>query len=80
MDNDIDINDLGAAVIVNGKIVAWFADFDDEAREWCSYNHFGEWMTWRSKIPEIVPLTQEEVERADKKAKEFAKFFLDDDN
>ena len=65
--------ELGSAVIVQVEIVAWFADFNEEARWWCTENYFGEWLTWRAKAPEIVPLTEEECERAKQKGAEIAK-------
>lgn len=68
---------LGAAVIVRGQTVAWFADFTEEAREWCTENHFGEWLTWRAKPPEIVPLTEAEYDEAMQKGKELAAAFKD---
>ena len=63
---------LGAAVIVRGQVVAWFADFTEEAREWCIENYFGEWLTWRAKPPEIVPLTEAEYDEAMRKGAELA--------
>ena len=63
---------LGAAVIVRGVVVAWFADFTEEAREWCTENHFGEWLTWRAKPPEIVPLTEAEYDQAMRAGAELA--------
>ena len=68
---------LGAAVIVRGVVVAWFADFTEEAREWCTENHFGEWLTWRAKRPEIVPLTEAEYDEAMRKGKGMAALFDD---
>ena len=61
---------LGAAVIVRGQVVAWFADFTEEAREWCTENHFGEWLVWRAKAPEIVPLTEAEYDAVQREAAE----------
>lgn len=66
---------LGAAVIVDGVVVAWFADFTEEAREWCTENHFGRWLVWRAKAPEIVPLTEAEYGEAMRTAKELASLF-----
>ena len=63
---------LGAAVIVNGQVVAWFADFTEEARYWCMENHFGQWLTWRAKPPEIVPLTEAEYDKAMRSGAELA--------
>jgi hypothetical protein len=74
------LNDgLGTAVLVDGDIVAWFSEFTEEARDWCSENYFGRWLTWRSKPPEIVPLTHEELKQAEAKAAELAEFFKCDD-
>jgi len=66
---------LGAAVIVNGQVVAWFADFTEEAQDWCTENHFGQWLTWRAKPPEIVPLTEAEYDEVMRKAAEMATLF-----
>ncbi len=63
---------LGAAVIVRGEVVAWFADWTEEAREWCTENHFGQWLTWRAKPPELVPLTEAEYDAAMKAGAELA--------
>lgn len=68
---------LGTAVIVGGVVVAWFADFTQEASEWCTENHFGQWLVWRAKAPEIVPLTEAEYDEAMRKAAEFATLFED---
>lgn len=53
---------VGTAIIVDGKTVAWFAEFTPSADNWCKENHFGRWLGWRAKTPEIVPLTQTEYE------------------
>lgn len=63
---------LGTAVLVDGAIVAWFEDFDDVAREWCTENYFGEWLAWRATPPEIVPLTDAEEREAKQAAANFA--------
>ena len=68
---------LGAAIIVDGVVVAWFAEFTDEAREWCTENYFGRWLVWRAKTPEIVPLTEGEYDEAMRGAKEMAALFED---
>lgn len=60
--------ELGAAVIVRGKVVAWFADWTEAAQEWCTENHFGEWLVWWAKPPEIVPLTIEEIAKIELEA------------
>jgi hypothetical protein len=60
----------GAAILVDGKVVAWFADFDEAARDWCSFNHFGKWLVWAATTPEIIPLTPEEQADCDRRADE----------
>lgn len=66
---------LGAAVLVDGKVIAWFVDFNGTAEEWCTENHFGRWLAWRATPPEIVPLTPDEYEAAQQRAAEFATLF-----
>lgn len=66
---------IGAAVIVDGKMVAWFAEFNEAAEEWCTENHFGRWLVWRATTPEIVPLTTAEYEAAKRNSAEFAALF-----
>lgn len=66
---------LGAAVIVGGVVVAWFAEFDEAAQEWCTENHFGQWLAWRAKPPEIVPLTEAEYDKVMTEAAEMVKSF-----
>lgn len=61
---------LGVAVLANGRVVAWFAEFDDYAHDFCTENWFGCWLTWRVKRPEIVPLTPEEQAKCDEAARE----------
>jgi hypothetical protein len=65
----------GTAVLVNGEIVAWFANFDESAEDWCRDNHFGNWLTWRATPPETIPLTTEEQELVDANVAKFAEFF-----
>jgi hypothetical protein len=60
----------GVAVLVDGAVVAWFADFDDAARDWCTENHFGRWLLWGASVPEIIPLTPEELADCDRRADE----------
>lgn len=74
--NDLGSNaGLGAAIIVDGVVVAWFADFTEEARDWCTENYFGRWLVWRAKAPETVPLTEAEYSKAMHEAQEFAALF-----
>jgi hypothetical protein len=63
---------LGAAVIVGGVVVAWFANFDEAAQEWCTENHFGQWLMRRAKPPELVPLTEAEYDEVMRQGKELA--------
>jgi hypothetical protein len=62
---------LGSAVIAGGCLVAWFSD-PEQAVEWASENHFGNWVTWRAEPPLIVPLTDEELAGVEKRAAEFS--------
>lgn len=63
-------DNIGTVVIVDGKLVAWFADFNEEAREWCTENFFGRWLGWKAKEPEQIPLTIEDLGRIEKDADE----------
>ena len=58
---------LGVCVLVRGVVVAWFADFTEEARDWCTENHYGEWLTWRAAAPVPIPLTATEQADCDKR-------------
>ncbi len=62
-------------IVVNGKIVAWFDEFNEEAREWCTENYFGQWLAWKAKPPEMIPLTQEELKEAEHRAKNWLAMF-----
>jgi hypothetical protein len=61
---------LGVCVIVRGVVVAWFAEFTDDARQWCTDNHFGEWLTWRARAPVPIPLTAAEEAEAKRRGRE----------
>jgi hypothetical protein len=61
---------LGVCVLVRGAVVAWFAAFDDAAEDWCTENHFGEWLTWRAAAPTPIPLTEAEAAEITRKAAE----------
>ena len=65
----------GTAVLVGGEVVAWFAVFDETAAEWCTENHFGQWLTWRATAPKTIPLTEAEYAAAEAKAEKFCAFF-----
>lgn len=58
--------------MVRGAVIAWFADFDEAARDWCSDNYFGEWLTWRSAAPSPIPLTEDEMAECSKRGAELA--------
>lgn len=60
----------GFSVIVRGSVVAWFAEWNEAAEDWCRDNHFGEWLTWRSTAPEIIPLTPTEYAECQRKTTE----------
>lgn len=66
------MSDVGAGVYVNGVIVAWFAEFDESARDWCAENHFGEWLVLPATKPTYIPPTQEQIDRCEKEAEKLA--------
>lgn len=72
--NDVEDED-GTAVIVDGKVVAWFSVFDDAAVDWCRDAHFGRWLTWRARCPAITPITPEQLENAQQWARKMAALF-----
>ena len=63
---------LGVAVLVYGAVVAWFAELDEYAEDFCRENWFGHWLTWRAKMPEIVPLTSDEQAKCEAAARDIA--------
>lgn len=66
---------LGVCVLVRGEVVAWFAEFTEESREWCTENYFGEWLTWRGMAPTPIPLTPEEQADCERRGREIAAHF-----
>ena len=60
----------GVGVYVGGDLVAWFPEFGEKEREWCTENYFGRWLTWRATAPEHLPLTEKEQAEADRNAAE----------
>jgi len=68
---------VGTAVIVDGQIVAWFSEWDEAARDWCTENFFGLWLTFRAKAPAIIPLTEDEIVEIEKGAAELCAKFAD---
>ncbi len=69
----------GTVIIVNGEIIAWFADFNDSALEWCRDNYFGEWLAIPGIKPKIKPLSKEEIEQTEKSVDEFLSFLYRED-
>ena len=68
-----DANDgFGVAVLVDGAVVAWFAEMDKYAEGFCRENWFGRWLTRRARRPEIVPMTPEELAWCEAAAKDLA--------
>ena len=58
----------GVCVMVRGKVVAWFASFDQWAQAWCTENHYGEWLAWRASAPTPTPLMAAEAAEIERKA------------
>ena len=69
------MENTGTAVIVNRCIVAWFREFDEAARDWCTENYFGQWLTWQAKAPEMVMLSRDELAKIEKDAAELSAKF-----
>jgi hypothetical protein len=68
----------GVCVIASGRMVAWFAEFNEAAHEWCTDNYFGQWILWKAKSPEIIPLTTEELKECERQAALFKLVFESD--
>lgn len=64
----------GTVIIVNGEIIAWFANFNDNALEWCRDNYFGEWLAIPGIKPKIKPLSKEETKQTEKSVNELLSF------
>ena len=54
---------IGVAVLVSNEIKAWFPEFTEEVRNWCTENYFGQWLTLPAYEPSIKPFTKEELQR-----------------
>ena len=54
---------IGVAVLVNNEIKAWFPEFTEEVRNWCTENYFGKWLTLPAYEPSIKSFTKEELRR-----------------
>jgi hypothetical protein len=65
----------GVAVLVDGRVVAWFENFDKSAEQWCTDNHFGRWLAWKSHAPSIAHLTKDENDMISKRASDMAAYF-----
>ncbi len=48
--------EAGRAVFVNGAMVAWFAEFNEAAEDWCIDNYYGEWLTYPAASGPVVVL------------------------
>ena len=62
----------GVAILVGGAVVAWFAELDEHAEEFCRTNWYGRWLTWRSRPPQLIPLTPDEQAKCEAAGKELA--------
>ena len=87
IDQQVELSKLhdGFGVIVDGVIVAWFANSNskeaiEDAIEWCRYHHFGKWLTWNAKSPELIPLTEQEKLKAEAFVKEMQDFLSGQDD
>ena len=70
----------GVAILVDGAVVAWFAELDEHAGNFCQEAWFGRWLTWRATPPQLIPLTPTEYAEAQRRGKELhAKLRFDDD-
>lgn len=67
--------ETGVAVIVDGQVVAWFNKFDDSVIDWCAGNYFGRWLTCKAECPVLIPLTEDEMKKAEDDAEEMRKIF-----
>lgn len=65
--------ETGVAVIVDGRIAAWFAEFDSGAEEFCTENFFGRWVTMPAYYPRIISPTTEELMRVQELALQLMK-------
>ena len=62
----------GFAILVDGAVVAWFAVLDEYAETYCQEAWFGRWLTWRSRPPQLIPLTPDEQTKCEATGKELA--------
>lgn len=69
--------ETGIAVIVDGEVVAWFNEFDDTTVDWCTHNYFGRWLTCKAERPVLIPLTEDEMKKAEDDAEEMMRLFKD---
>ncbi|MCB1714256.1 MAG: hypothetical protein KDK05_03880 [Candidatus Competibacteraceae bacterium] len=65
----------GTAIIVNGEIVAWFADHDELSAEWCSVAYGGEWLAWPADAPVLDGVSDEDMARVGEKAEAMKALF-----
>ena len=64
----------GFAITIEGHIAAWFAR-PDEAQEWARDNYFGQWLMTSYSIPAKPLFTEDQIKKAEVKAKELSEFF-----
>ena len=69
--------ETGIAVIVDGEVVAWFNELDDTTVDWCTHNYFGRWLTCKAERPVLIPLTEDEMKKAEDDAEEMMRLFKD---
>ncbi len=67
----------GFAVRVGGRIVAWFADPED-AGDWATDTHFGQWLMHPCRLPDAPPFTPEQIAAARLKAESLMSLLTDE--
>jgi hypothetical protein len=51
-----DCSTIGTVVLVNNTPVAWFKNFNEDAREWCIKNHPEKWAIWPAHEPNGIKI------------------------
>jgi hypothetical protein len=62
----------GVGIRVGGALVAWFAD-PEQASEWATEVHYGNWLMHPCKMPNRPPFTKEQIAAARKAGAEMLK-------
>lgn len=70
----------GTAIIVNGEIVAWFANPDELSVKWCTAAYGGEWLAWPADAPVLDGVSDEDMRRAGEKVEAMKDVFTGKDN